>query len=273
MLPRRFDSETWRLTSFATTNQAGTAASSGATVAYNYGFSQSDLNRITNASVGTVALAAGISDNNNLDFTSYAGLTLGASGATAATYAGTLTPNGTTYRLGGGTGTLSFNSAIASGNLLVGLPGNTGSTGTFVLGGANTFSGGITINSGNTVVGNVASTSPFGASNNALVLNNGTLVLNPDAANNLSQSIGAVTSNGVQSVLKINSDSAGSVVTTLNIDSVSLPGIVTQNSTAIATGASGAIFFNSGSTSSLTRSVFNFTGTLPAATNACCRRT
>ena len=254
------------LNSVASNNAAGTAPVLGATAAYNYNLAQPDLNRITASSVGTVALAGGVSDSNNLNFTGYSNLTFGASGTSPATYSGTLTPNGgTVYMLGGGGGTLSFNAAITSGSLIAGLPNGVGSAGTVVLGGPNAFSGGISINSFNTLAANVGSTTPFGSPSNTVVINNGTLVLNADPTNNLSQSIGTLTSNGDQSVVKINSASTGSVVTTLNIGSLSLPAISTQNS--ISTGANGSLFFNTGSSSSLNTSVFNFTGTAPTIAN------
>ena len=224
------------LNSLATNNAAGTAPVIGSTVAYNYAFSQSDLNHITTSSVGTAALAGGLSDSNDLNFSSFAGLSLGAIGTTPATYAGTLTPSGSTYLLGGGGGTLSFNSPIASGSLVVGLPGGQGSGGTVVLGGPNTFSGGITINSGNTLAGNASSTTPFGSSGNAVTINNGTLTLNADPTNSDSQSIGTLTSNGGQSVVKINSASTGSVNTTLKTSVLSPPALPNDVKSAAGNG-------------------------------------
>lgn len=86
------------------------------TAAFGPGFSSGDLatalaNRITADSTGTIAVdhhAATDFDFNTL------GLTAAYLGAVAnQTYTGTLTPNGTTYRLGGGGGTLSLPTANA----------------------------------------------------------------------------------------------------------------------------------------------------------------
>jgi autotransporter-associated beta strand protein len=78
------------------------------------------LSRIISSSTGAFALAA--NSNENFDFSgagnNFTALSLGAVGS--VTYTGTLTPNGTTYRLGGGGGTLVFNpAAYTSGNDLV----------------------------------------------------------------------------------------------------------------------------------------------------------
>jgi fibronectin-binding autotransporter adhesin len=98
----------------------------GATVAFGASFGAGNiptvlLNRIVASSEGTIAADnyAGI----DFDF-SAAGLTaasLGAVGTVA--YTGTLTPNGGTYRLGGGGGTLAMNSALSTAELVVHGPG------------------------------------------------------------------------------------------------------------------------------------------------------
>jgi len=92
----------------------GSAAGRHVTVANNagvaagYAIDNAFLNHIVENG-NTSIIALGADSANNLDFGSAAGATLsGASlGATGAyTYSGTLTPNSTTYRLGGGGGTL-----------------------------------------------------------------------------------------------------------------------------------------------------------------------
>lgn len=95
-------------------NTASSIAGSGANVTVNvdgvaaagYAIDQAFLGRIVNTSAGTIALAA--NSANDLDFSSAgANLTaasLGASSGTSPEYSGVLTPNGTTYRLGGGIG-------------------------------------------------------------------------------------------------------------------------------------------------------------------------
>ncbi len=78
---------------------------------------------IAPASSGAVALTANSPQNLNFQSpTTYATLSLGSSGSN--TYSGTLTPVGTTYRLGGGGGTLTMTQPLNGGyDLLVSGPG------------------------------------------------------------------------------------------------------------------------------------------------------
>jgi len=102
--------------------------------------------RIVNTSPGTVALMAATS-SEALDFSSAgADLTAASLGAVGAVnYSGTLTPNGTTYRLGGGGGTLTVSSSTLIGNNTLVVTG----PGTVVLSGSgNTFTGDVTVSSG-----------------------------------------------------------------------------------------------------------------------------
>ena len=101
------------------------------------------LGKITTNSSGVIALMGNSSENIN--FTGYNGLILGA--GSASTYSGTLTASGTTYRLGGGGSTLTVSSVLTGiGNSLV--VGSGSSTGTVVLTETNTYGGATTINSG-----------------------------------------------------------------------------------------------------------------------------
>lgn len=96
-------------------------------------------NRIVASSTG--AIAADNYGGTNFDFNT-AGLTAAALGAVGnVTYTGTLTPNGTTYRLGGGGGTLTMGSAMTGGNSVI-ISGNVN------LADANTYTGSTTLTSG-----------------------------------------------------------------------------------------------------------------------------
>jgi fibronectin-binding autotransporter adhesin len=100
--------------------------------------------RIAPSSTGSIALEFDSSDN--IDFASHPNLMLGASAN--ASYSGTLLPAASTYRLGGGGGTLvlsNANTLTGSSNLVVGA---TGSTGTIILAADNNYTGTTTINSG-----------------------------------------------------------------------------------------------------------------------------
>src|SRR5205823_14593067 len=113
-----------------------------------YAINQTFLARINPNSAGVVALAA--DSGNALDF-SAAGANLSAArlGAVGSyTYSGALTPNGTTFRLGGGGGTLTVSSALTGGNSLdAGLNGTSG--GTAILANTNnTYTGGTTVGGG-----------------------------------------------------------------------------------------------------------------------------
>ena len=84
----------------ATTRTYTVAAA--ATLATGFAVDQAFIDRVVTTSAGVIALGA--NSANNLDFSSAgAGLTaasLGAFGSGTRVYSGTLTPNGTTYRLG-----------------------------------------------------------------------------------------------------------------------------------------------------------------------------
>jgi autotransporter-associated beta strand protein len=144
--------------------------SSGGTVAAGYAINNAFLNRLAeNTNTCTVALAA--ASGNNLDFNTSTGAILPNArlGATGAfTYSGTLTPNGTTYRLGGGGGTLTVSSSTLGGSgnsLMVTGPG------TVVLSGsANTFDGATTVNAATL---QISSTGAFNSIARTVTINNG----------------------------------------------------------------------------------------------------
>ncbi|MEO5712830.1 MAG: autotransporter-associated beta strand repeat-containing protein [Luteolibacter sp.] len=158
---------------------ANVTVNNGGGLATGYALDQSMLGRLTANSTGTIALAA--DSANNLDF-SAAGANLVASlGAIGnRTYSGILTPQGTTYRLGGAGGNLIMATALTGANSLK--VGDGGSAGTVTLNAAGTYSGGTTVtgiqgSTGSVLQTNIlegVSNTPFG-SNPAITLNNGTL--------------------------------------------------------------------------------------------------
>jgi autotransporter-associated beta strand protein len=126
---------------------ANVTVNSGGTAAAGYAIDQAFLGRIVNTSAGVIALAQ--DSSNPLDFsTSGANLAAASLGAVGSvTYSGTLTPNGTTYLLGGGGGTLTVASALSGpDSLAVALNGT--AAGTVVLTAANSYSGGTTLSGG-----------------------------------------------------------------------------------------------------------------------------
>jgi len=129
------------------------------TAAAGYAMDNAFLNRIVEASTGSVALGA--DSSNDLDLNTAAGATLTAASLGSAggnyTYSGTLTPNGATYRLGGGGGTLTMASVLTGANDLE-IKGNVN------LAGANTHTGTTTLTSGvaNLAIAEGTGTGPLG---------------------------------------------------------------------------------------------------------------
>jgi len=169
---------------------ANLTGAAGSTLATGYAVDQAFLGRIAAGSL-TNSFAVGLAadSSNNLDFSSagrnLTNASLGAVGSVTRVYNGTLTPNGTTYRLGGGGGTLDFQSALtgASNTLTVG--GDvTGLGGTVILSNtASSFTGKTTVNMGilqisslaNVGAGNVSSLgAPTTTPNGTIDLGSGT---------------------------------------------------------------------------------------------------
>lgn len=117
------------------------AVNFGSTLAANYTMDQAFVDRVTTDSVGTLALWTNSSAALNLS--AFPNMRLG-SGANA-TYSGTLTPYGSTFRLGGGSSTLTVSSALtgAGNSLEVGIQGS--SVGNVTLSGNNTYGGSTTV--------------------------------------------------------------------------------------------------------------------------------
>lgn len=166
---------------------ANVTVNAGGAAAAGFAIDQAFLGRIVSTSQGSVAL--GVNSANNLDFSAAgANLTaasLGAAAGATVSYTGVLTPNGDTYRLGGGGGTLTLPNVLAN----VGGPTNlqvAGPTGTVVLTGTNTYSGTTTVSGGTLAVGNLAAA---GTASNVgpgeLILNGGTLQFTGASTNRL----------------------------------------------------------------------------------------
>ena len=115
---------------------------------------------IVPTSSGALALTANSSENIN--FSGFSNLSLGAVGT--QTYSGVLTQSGTTYRLGGGGGTL-----VLPGTVLLTDSGSTPQSlvvnGNVTLLGSNTYSGGTTVSSGTLQLGD-------GVANNGYIQGN-----------------------------------------------------------------------------------------------------
>ena len=172
------------------------------------------------------------------NYSSYASLSLGASGA--ATYSGALTPAGAIYRLGGGGGTLTFASALTGSRSLV----VTG-PGTVVLTKNNTYSGGTTISSGALELGDGASNNGSVAGN---ITDNATLIFADPTAQTYS---GAISGSGVLTklgagTLTLTGSNTYSGLTTINAGnlavngSLSTGGSVNVNATGTLSGTGSA---------------------------------
>ena len=160
----------------------------GAVAAAGYAIDNTFLNRIAENSNSSI-IALGADSSNNLDFNTSAGATLsgaylGAVGTAAMgngiyTYSGVLTPNGTTYRLGGGGGML----VMANNNALTGGGNSLTVNGNVVLAAGNNHGAGTTLTNGTLTL------------NDAGAIGSGTLTINGGTLN---------TSNGADVTLSTN---------------------------------------------------------------------
>ena len=133
---------TLQFNSIAAMGGGSVTMAAGTTVAAGFAMSQPFLNKLLKSSNATVALA--VDSVSPLDFTG-ANWRLGAIGAVL--FSGTLTPNGSTYRLGGGGGTLT----LVNANMLTGARSlDIDAGGTIFLVGGNNYTGATSI-SGSTL--------------------------------------------------------------------------------------------------------------------------
>jgi autotransporter-associated beta strand protein len=153
--------------------------SSPGVATFGTGFAAGDLQsallgRIVASSSGVIAVDN--QGNQNVDFTA-AGFTstpsLGAVGN--VTYTGTFTPNGTTYRLGGGGGSLT----MANANAVTGAGKSLSvvGPGTVVLGAANDFTGSTTVASGSVLQLGTGVTGQNGSVGSTSIANSGTVTM------------------------------------------------------------------------------------------------
>lgn len=163
---------------------SGTVTVNSGAVAFGYSSNvQAILNSgiVSHASTGSMALTSSQS-GQNIDFSQATGANmaayLGAYGN--VTYTGTYIPyDAGVYRLGGGTGTLTYGANISgSDSVIIG-----GGTGTVILSGNNSYNGGTTINVGTLKLTNI---DDIGASNNALTFNGGTLAWGSGVSSDIS---------------------------------------------------------------------------------------
>ena len=203
------------------------------------------LGRIVATSTGVIA-----ADNyatTAFDFNT-AGLTAASLGAVGnVTYSGTLTPNGTTYRLGGGGGTLTYGAAIGSGD--VNIAGNV-----VLSNGSNTL-GALTVSSG---VLDLATTSPsVGAvtlsggtiQNGTLNTSTNTYALSGGTITAALAGSGAMTSTGTPTLNANNSGYSGAIgISSGTLRAVNAGSLGTTNTVTISSGATLALASDGAST-------------------------
>ena len=199
-----------------TINSGGTLVADGA---YSNAANWLNSGKISEASTGTLAMAANMT-SGTLNMAGYDNLYLGATGAYNLGSGVTFTPAGSTYRLGGGGGTLTVSKALTgSRNLVV--------AGNVTLNATNTYTGGTDVWGGNLKFN---STSAIPSTGTALIHDHGAVLI-----------AGAYTT--AQSWLnsgKINTGSTGALAFTANNSSA----ISMGNYTGLSIGANGAYTYS-----------------------------
>ena len=189
---------------------------------------------------GVIALAGGSNDTESITLTGTSSrLSLGAIGS--ATFGGTLISSGSSYLLGGGGGTLTFNSSLG-GNKALTVNGNV------VLSASNTYSGATTVAAGNLQLtapgalynGNTASWTAA----NINVSSGAELILNVGGPNDFTPA-------NVNTLLTNLSNTSGSGLqggTSFGFDTTNAPGAVTYSNaiTDSANGPLGIVKFGNG---------------------------
>jgi autotransporter-associated beta strand protein len=126
-----------------------------------------DRGRINTSSAGTLALTTN-TYTNNISMGNYSSLSIGANGN--CDFSGTMSTNGSAYRLGGGGGTLTVSTQNAlSGAKQLSVNGNVNITN------SNNYSGATTVNSGTLTLGGSGSIS---SSSSITLMSSGTLLQN-----------------------------------------------------------------------------------------------
>jgi autotransporter-associated beta strand protein len=209
---------------------------SGAAIAAGYALDQTFISRINTSSAGTVALAVNSAAALNFNSTSLASVSLGSVGNTS--YTGALTPFATTYRLGGGNGTLTLpnaNALTGTRDLLV-----TGAGSAIALPTTNDYSGTTTVAVGSTLIASTiadgSAASSIGTSDTAaanLVLDGGTL--KHTGGNSFTNRLFMVTANGGAL------DGSGGGLSFYNTDAVALSGSGDRTLTLTGTASTSAV--------------------------------
>ena len=181
----------------------------GGTVSAAWNFGNSDfLNHIATNSVGVVALGA--NNNSALDFTNYPGLSLGANNQSQS-FLGSIIPNGSTYRLGGGGITSSLmiqnaNTLTSTNNVVISNANTLG--GTVVFSDAQNYSGATSITPGLFYTAASGASDPtvtlILAGQNASIANSSAINLNPSGVLRIVDSVGAAAKFGASAPFNFN---------------------------------------------------------------------
>ena len=142
--------------------------------------------KINAESTGALALTG--SSNENINFSGYNTLSLGAVGS--ETYTGTITPASSGYNLGGGGGTLVYNGPALSGSNSLTINGNV------ILSGTNTYAGGTQVFGGTLVATTTAALPGYASAGTVSVAAGATLGVRVGGSGEWGQSdINALTNN------------------------------------------------------------------------------